>query len=676
MFFKKRLPQLVGAAAVLMILVPASTAMATYTPVGSLSTTDANAAAHPLHFVATYNQEANSAAANGCTLGCAVFAFPEPDVKKIVTTFPRGVVANPKATPYCTPSSTALAVPGTVAWSCPDNTIVGTETITALVCSTEPLAGPGPPYLCSPTSLVANVHNAAPGTADKDGNVVPGEQGHLVVIKPYVAGSNIPNARLDINYTVSGADTMTATADNIPTIVGVPNANALALGGCDTTPTLFSVCFLHISKIEFDMLGQTGGNPNYLISNPTYCGANSVTGVHTSTASAGFPTVETATNTAAYTTTNCDAVPFDPKFIIGLNTSKRGAPPAIVGTVFQEPNEAAITQATITLPKGYTLNTKNTLVQCPVASQGTGQTAPSCAADTRMGNATINAQQFPDVPGPLFGDAYLGVTTGARQFNIVANTGGFLPLVVSGDTGANTATGEFVTEFRDLPQATPTWFRLNLAGGNPGLVRNPSYCAPLDVKVDFLSHSGKTATATSPVAISGCASPDLDLSLSPSREGSHPTMTLNTSSTGTVLGRVTQRLTGGIRWKANISKGTKTVLGRVWLTTYSGSERVNLKQSTSSKSKKKGQVLLTGKRDDGAAMKFRVYRTKKGVPQITMSGQPAVSTALTGVKLRLYGEKGNWLTLPPKCKRMHFRASTTDAYGKARGDAVRRNCKS
>ncbi len=639
--------------------------MATYTPVASVSTDNAAAGAHP-NFTATYTQAANSAASNSCSAPCAVFAFPEPDVKTIVQTLPRGLLANPKAAPMCSPTNIPLdtPIPGFNKWSCPANTQIGTETITALVCGAA---------ICSPTSLVATVHLAAAGTADKDGNVVAGEQGHLIVIGELnsIDPGNVPNARLDVSIGVSGGDTITATADNIPQTTAVSNAQGAALGGCTSVGGVFNGCALHISQIDFLQMGDTGGPSNYLLTNPTFCGANSFTGSSTS-----YTPTETASNSGAYTTTNCAAVPFGPKFIIGLNTSKRGAPPAIVGTVFQEPNEAAISQATITLPKGYTLNTKNNLVQCPVASQGTGQTQPTCAANTRMGNATINALQIPDPPGPLFGDAYLGVTTGARQFNIIVNAGGFFPLVVRGDTGANTATGEFVTEFRNLPQATMTRFRLNLSGGNPGLVRNPNYCAPIEARVNFLSYSGKTATATSPIAISGCSKPELDLSMSPRREGSHPTMTFDTSSTGTVLRRVTQRLTGGIRWRANIRRGTKRVLGRVWLTTYSGKERVNLKQSKSSKPKKKGDVLLTGKRDDGTTLKFRVYRTKKGVPKITMSGQPSVSDVLTGVKLRLYGKKGSWLTLPSDCKRMHFRASTTDAYGDARGDALRRACKS
>ena len=609
----------------------------------------------------------------GCVPSCGLPTFTQPDVKTIVQTFPRGLVANPKATPYCNPTSTALAIPGTVQWSCPDNTQIGTETITALVCGAA---------ACSAQSFVAKVHNATPGLADKDGNVVPDEQGHLVVIGP-VSGANIPNARLDINYVVTGGDTMTATADNIPNVVGANIAAAgipPAPGGLACTDVggagVFALCNLHISTIAFDIFGLTGGDPNFILTNPTFCGANSFTSAHTSRTDATFTTVETASNTTSYTTTNCGAVPFDPKFIIGLNTSKRSAPPAIQGTVFQEPNEASVKQATITLPKGYTLNTKNTLAQCPVASQGTGQTVPNCGADTRMGNATINAQQLPTVPGPLFGDAYLGVTTGARQFNIIVNARGFMPLVVRGDLGADTSTGTFVTEFRDLPQATATSFRLNLAGGNPGLVRNPSYCAPIEAKVDFVAYSGKTATATSPISISGCKKPALALSMSPSTEGSHPTLTFNTSSTGTVLRRVTQQLPGGIRWQANIRRGTKRVLGRVWLTTFDGTERVNLKQSKSSKPRKKGDVLLTGKRADGKTLKFRVYRTKKGKPKITMSGQPTVSDVLTGVKLRLYGKKASWLTLPSNCKRMSFRARTTDAYGKARGATARRACKS
>ena len=133
---------------------------------------------------------------------------------------------------------------------------------------------------------------------------------------------------------------------------------------------------------------------------------------------------------------------------------------------------------------------------------------------------------------------------------------------------------------------------------------------------------------------------------------------------------------GGIRWQARIKNGSKLVLGRVWLTTKDGTERVALKQSTSSKPIKKGDVLLTGKRKDGTRMNFRVYRTNKGKPKITMTGQPPVSDALTGVKLRLYGSKKDWLTLPSDCKRMTFSSNTRDAYGDTKSATARRACKS
>ncbi len=129
-----RISLIFATAAAFLVLLPATSAMAEYTPVGSLTTTDPNAAAHPLNFNTTYFQEANSPTTLGCVPSCGLPTFTQPDVKTIVQTFPRGLVANPKATPYCTPTSTALAIPGTVQWSCPDNTQIGTETITALVC--------------------------------------------------------------------------------------------------------------------------------------------------------------------------------------------------------------------------------------------------------------------------------------------------------------------------------------------------------------------------------------------------------------------------------------------------------------------------------------------------------------------------------------------------------------
>lgn len=656
----KRIPLLIAAAVVFSIAIPAAAAIATYTPVAGVSTDDASAGAHA-NFTTTYSQPANSATALGCTLGCLVPVFPEPDVKTIVQTLPKGFLANPKATPYCDPASSALPTPGFFQWSCPANTQIGTETITVLVCGAVG---------CGPASLVAKVYNAAPGTADKDGNVVSNEQGHLVAIGGVNAidPANVPNARLDINVSLSGGDTLVATADNIPQVTAVSAAEALALGGCTPVGTFF-VCALHISGIDFLQNGATGTAPNQFLTNPTFCSANSFTGAHTS-----YAPTETATNTVEYTTTNCNLA-LNPTFDLSFSTYKRGSIPAITGVVTQSPTEAAVKEATINFSKGFGVSTKNTLTQCPASLQGTGQTTPACDAASKMGTVSINGQQIPDAYGPLFGNVYLGEKTGSRQFNVLASASGFFPLVVRGDAGGDTTTGILTNQFRDLPAATLTSFVLNLAGGTAGLAVNPIVCAPATITADFLAHSGQTAQKTDTVNITGCKRATLKLGLKPRKRGSHPTMTLDTSSTGTVILRVTQQLARGLRWKSNIRRGSKQVLGNLWLTTSSGTEKVKMKQSKSKKYKKKRQVLLTGKRKDGKRVKAKLYRSKKGKPQITMSGLPETSTLLTGVKLRLYGKKNKWLTLPRKCKKMEFKSTVKDVYNTTKSSKVKRTCK-
>ncbi len=134
MHARLRLSLILATAAVLLVLLPATVATAVFTPTGTATTSDASAGAHP-NFTTLFTQSANSAAALSCVgAACAIASFPEPDVKTVVQTLPRGLMPNPKATAYCNPTSTDLAVPTTVQWSCQEGTQIGTETITVLVC--------------------------------------------------------------------------------------------------------------------------------------------------------------------------------------------------------------------------------------------------------------------------------------------------------------------------------------------------------------------------------------------------------------------------------------------------------------------------------------------------------------------------------------------------------------
>ena len=57
----------------------------------------------------------------------------------------------------------------------------------------------------------------------------------------------------------------------------------------------------------------------------------------------------------------------------------------------------------------------------------------------------------------------------------------------------------------DLPQTPITGARLQLDGGNRGLVLNPRRCGRYDVGVRFASHAGAVVERRFPIEVDGCA---------------------------------------------------------------------------------------------------------------------------------------------------------------------------
>lgn len=616
-------------------------ASAAYTPTTGISASSTQAMDSPQTFTTVYDQPVNRTA---CAATCASKALlTENRPKKIVQTTPPGMLFDPQAVPTCTPSSTVVGTVDTtnlLQWSCAAAAQVGTETINGFLCgsiATSP---------CSATTLTGKIYNVPRGTADGAGNAVGGaaQAQRAAIIDP--ASSTTPNDNFGIGLALINGDQVVATLDNLPTTSVAPTSSVSGLG-CTAITSTHSRCDLFITRIQFDITGNTGtGSGHPVVTLPSYCTAGTMTQVATSQAS------EEVTGTASFTATGCDSVAFSPTLALTLSTSKRGAHPAMNGVVTQAATEQAVKSATISFPKGFQFNSSSTTPLCPTAQQGTGQTPPGCATNTAVGNTAISARQWPT---SLFGSVFAGQSSTSARVNLVASAGGYAGLVLRGSTGSNATSNLFDAAFEGLPATTFTNFTLKLLGGKPGLLTSPKFCKTYTVTGSFTSQAGKTATSTADVPIRGCKKPTALLTKR-LRRGSHPALSMGVGSAGTVLNKVSFTISGVRFGRGGASKVAAGSAGILTLSIFGSNKKVKL-----TRSKSKGGLTLKGKLDK-KAISASIKRAGGG-SRVTFKGLPTTLAAdnyLTGVTLKL---SRGLVTVKRNCRRVTFTANVTDTFG-------------
>src|SRR4051794_31142500 len=220
------------------------------------------------------------------------------------------------------------------------------------------------------------------------------------------------------------------------------------------------------------------------MSNPTSCADA------TSTITIGTYNKATASATASFTPTACEALPFAPQITAALGPTRAdlraGANPALTITVTQQPGEANAKSDTTTLPTGIAANLPALSNACPVADYAAG----TCPAVSVVGSgAAISPFLAQPLTGPvtLVSDPAAGLPTlrialrGAFPVNLTASVG-----FGAGGRLVNTIDGIY-----DVPISS---FALTInAGPNSPLAANTDLCVAGTTDLDgtFVAHSGK-----------------------------------------------------------------------------------------------------------------------------------------------------------------------------------------
>ena len=305
--------------------------------------------------------------------------------------------------------------------------------------------------------------------------------------------------------------------------------------------------------------------------------------------SCGQHTVTLNADSAAFTTSGCENVPFTPAVAANLETRQRGVPSGATVTLKLPEGDSHVRRAEIVLPVGTTLSpgVANGLVGCSDAQfNGTG-----CPAGAQVGTVSFDTPLL----GVLGGKVYFG--DGFRLYVVVEGPG--VQVKLAGDVKLNRDNGQITTVFDNLPQVPFTTFALSFQGGAKAVLNNPATCGEKALSATLTPWSGTApSSATASFTIDGgCAlpafAPGIDVKLASTAAGrpaGSMTMTITRPDGAEDLSQVTAELPPGL---AGTLKGIApgTPVGTVAASAGAGDAPVSLN----------GTVYLTGPQDGGVA---------------------------------------------------------------------------
>jgi hypothetical protein len=372
------------------------------------------------------------------------------DLKSLKLDLPAGLAGNPRATGgTCTKAQLT-------ADSCPATTKVGT---------TETTASIGVDPLTTTLTLTGDIYNETPG---------PGEAARLgIVLRPPVGDKVVLESPIHVRAADGG---LTSTVDNVPNTAG----------GMD----------LRIDKMKLTLLGKLASGKAFM-SNPTSCAPA------TSTITIGTYNKATATGTAGFTPTACEALPFAPQVTASLGATRddmrKGGRPSLTVTVTQQPGEANAKSVTVALPTGIGADLTALNNACPVATYQAG----TCPANAVVGSGTAIS---PFLAEPLTGPVTLVSDPSAALPQLRIALRGAFPVDLVANVGFG-AGGRLVNTIDGIYDVPISSFALTIAGGvTSPLAAGADLCVPgtTDLEGTFVAHSGTQATAKATAATVGC----------------------------------------------------------------------------------------------------------------------------------------------------------------------------
>ena len=620
--------------------------------------------------------------------------YLEQNLKRMVTSFPPGLVTDANAAPFCDPFNEPVFDPTAnesgseiPRWRCRNESAhVGTVAIIAQLCTlaatspSESGTGCGPnqasDFPLPPGASVAKygaVYNARPRTSGSHA----GEHGHLVVLwprRPGQGGTVTSPVRTDLSINVRSTDTgIDSVADNQPDL------------GYDQNDQDWSTA--QTVQMKFTIEGETGlasGHP--ALTNPTFCDRQSIDVEFQGYAqnswrewiSDGFPNPsflferdyfimepgtgngKTVQRSVPYQATGCNALPYAPTFTASVSTDAPGAAPEITTVITQKPDEATTKKTVVTLPKGTGLNLNNKLKPCPADALA----RKDCPESSRVATAEAESRLLP-IGETLKGNVYLTGQKGSK-LTMSLLLKGFVDLRIDGTSGVENDTINLA--FDNQPAMPTSKLTFKFAGDDKSLITNPRKCGSITTTANFTSHSGKSHVVSVPMQVKGCSGPTFDVDLSEPARGKRTAIELVVDSNQKPI----KEIKFGLDHRAKVSckgLGKRRKFGELSVTTEkSGAQEAALKRPKRAPCKKKNKRAFDSPSILGG-MKFNLYRKrltrkkpkiikhaknkralrKKTVPKLRASLKPLPSET-TSVTLTLNPSETKFLRNPKSCK--------------------------
>jgi hypothetical protein len=278
------------------------------------------------------------------------FTSPSDDVKDLTVALPPGLVGNPRATPLCT----LAQLQGD---SCPSASQVGTVTTSANAHLLDPLP------LTLPLTVNGSLYNVEPAAGQ------PARFG--IVLRP--TGSD-PLPLLEKIIQVSDVKLRKGDFGLNTVLSDIPNV-AHAASGALTVP-------IDITAIDIQLNGTVGGQG--FMRNPTSCGTKTTRFIADSHANPNKLVIGNAT----FTSTNCSALPFAPRFRAWVGSPGRtnyNTKPPLTTQITQGLGEAGLRNVRVLLPNSLTANFN--LLASPCSEAQFRSNSSACPAKSIVGSA-------------------------------------------------------------------------------------------------------------------------------------------------------------------------------------------------------------------------------------------------------------------------------------------------
>jgi hypothetical protein len=270
----------------------------------------------------------------------------------------------------------------------------------------------------------------------------------------------------------------------------------------DAMPSIIGGIPLHYRSIRIEL-----DRPGFM-RNPSSCAEKAIGSV----AESLTPGVS-ATLSTRFQVGNCASLAFDPHLelsLTGRGQTRDGQHPGVQATVTQPAGQANMRRFAVKLPLSVALDPENAQALCSFADGSKPE--PTCPKESIIGTARAVT---PILDEPLRGPVYFvqNVRTDPKSGRQIRTLPALaIPLKGQGVSLIVRATssvedGQLITTFAEIPDAPVSRFKLNIAGGEHGIlaVSNADICKANQLagrEVD--GHNGKQADGVVHIATPGC----------------------------------------------------------------------------------------------------------------------------------------------------------------------------